>query len=92
MTAQSAARAQHATLSAGSEDVVTLSAPNSGVEVINRSAAGIIYARFDNVAAVAAADETYVVPPGMVLTWPWPTSIVRLISATADAYSVQGVG
>lgn len=92
MTAQSAARAQHATLTAATEDVVTFSKPNKGVEVINRSAAGYIYARFDNTAAVAEADETYVVPPGMTFAWPYPTSIVRLISATADAYSVQAVG
>lgn len=92
MTAQSAARAQHATLSAGSEDIVTLTAPNNGVEVINRSSAGTIYARFDNTAVVAAADETYAIPPGQVFAWTGPCSIVRLISATADAYSVQGVG
>lgn len=91
MAAQSAARAQHATLTAGAEDVVTLTAPNGGVEVINRSGSGYLYVRFDNTAAVVGADETYVIPPGQTFEWPTPCSIVRLISATADAYSVQGL-
>lgn len=93
-----AASAKHATLTADTVDTVTITDPHEVVEILNRGS-GTIYAV---VAAegITPADPTVegdnlvAVPAGMVVAVESPGnrgSTVKLISATADAYSVQAV-
>lgn len=63
MAAQSCVRTQHATLSGGTADTITFSGEGNVLCVTNRHASNTMYFRFDGTAAVAAADETYVVLP-----------------------------
>ena len=84
-------QAKHATLTAATVDTVTFPDADHSVEVYNRSAAGYIYFTTDNSAPTVAGDNTFVVGPGQALPIPdaaVESANVKLISATADAYSV----
>lgn len=58
--------------------------------IINRSAAGYIYVTVDGSTPTVEGAGTIVVPPGVAWKSHVPTKTVKLISATADNYSVQG--
>ena len=86
--------ARHGTLTAATVATVVLSDTNTGVEVYNRSSAGYIYFTVNNAAPTVAGNDTFVVGPGQSVSVPDAevSSVnVKLISATADAYSVTAV-
>lgn len=88
------ARAKHATLTAGAADTVTLTTNVSHVEVTNRASSGTgISFTTDGTAPTVLGDDTYWVGPGdsLVVKLEGGSDVVKLISATADAYSVTGV-
>lgn len=94
----SVSKAKHATLTASTVDTVTLTAaptsPLSGnieVEVVNWDANASIYFTTDGTTPAAAADNTYVVGPGSALKVALAGTAVKLISASAAAYSVTEV-
>lgn len=94
MADHSEARSKHATLSAATVDSVTLTTNFSHVEVKNRATTGAgISFTTDGSTPTALGDDTYWVGPGEWLVVPFggATDVVKLISATADAYSVTGV-
>jgi hypothetical protein len=94
-----AARAVHKTLAAAAQDVVTLSATTSVVEVINRSTTDTIFGTAGTIPAssvpdaTVAGDDTFAVPPGGVRTIAVAQQdedlVVKLIAASATAYSIQ---
>lgn len=87
--------AKHATLGAGTEDIVNLAAPNRYVYVANRSATNDITVRFDSTTAVAAADDTYSVQPNTSRVFgPFSGSVtaVHVISAGAQVYDIEAYG
>lgn len=91
MATHSVNRSKHATLGAATVDTVTFPDSDHGIEVYNRSAAGYIYFTTDNSAPTSGGDNTFVVGPNQALPIPdtLVTSVnVKLISSTADAYSV----
>lgn len=80
---------KHATLVAATVDTLTFASAVSPT-IINRSTAGTIYARVDGSTPTSGGDGTIVITAGAVWRSHVPTVTVKLISATADAYSVQG--
>ena len=84
----------HPTLTAATVDTVTITATDFPfIAVHNRasSGAGITFT-VDNSTPVALANETYLVLPGAERVVPFKgLDSVKLLSATADAYSVYGV-
>ena len=87
-------RAKHATLTAATVDTVAFATNVSSVEVVNRasSGAGISFTT-DGVAPTALGDDTYWVGPGDALVVEVGAGdTVKLISVTADPYSVTAVG
>lgn len=88
------ARAKHATLTAATVDTVTLTTNYGHVEVTNRasSGAGISFTT-DGTTPTVLGDDTYWVGAGqsLVVKLEGSSDVVKLISATADAYSVTGV-
>lgn len=70
MAAQTCVRSQHATLSGTTADSIAFSGRGRTLRVTNRSGTAPLYFRTDldtagdPVTAVAAADETFVVPEG----------------------------
>lgn len=94
MASYSVALAKHATLAASTVDTVTLTADFKAVEVTNRATSGLgISFTVDGSTPTALGDNTFWVGPGQSLTVPSGASsdAVKLISASADAYSVAGV-
>lgn len=94
MASYSEALSKHATLSAATVDTVTLTADYRSVEVKNRASSGSgIFFTVDGSTPTVLGDDTFVVLPGEALVVPSGLSsdAVKLISATADAYSVTGV-
>lgn len=93
MAAYSVKRAKHATLVAATEDSITFTndEPFRTVLIANRGTTDPIYFTIDGTAAVAGADETNVVSKETSkVVEGIPTKKVRLISAGAVAYSVEG--
>lgn len=90
MAALNAIRAVHAALAAATEDVVTLTEEGNSVVIVNRGV-NPLYFTIDNTAAVAAAEDTYVVPAGQskAVRLPGDPAIVRLISTLGTDYSVE---
>lgn len=94
MAAHTVLLAKHTTLSAATVDTITMTSVDYPyVAVKNRAAGGAgITFRVDGQTPVALADETYLVLAGEELVVPFKgLDTVKLISATADAYSVTGV-
>lgn len=88
----------HKTLGASVADTVTLRNEYDYVDVLNRSltGAGIFVSVAPAGVPAVAGDDTYVVQPGRSVRIPTPgveddNTVVNLISATADPYSVVGV-
>jgi hypothetical protein len=98
MATYTALRITHQTLTANTVDTVTLNSGYSAIEVFNRDASGVIYARNDGTDPVVGAAECYIIPAGQALNIPspgssWPTLAtegIKLISTVACAYSVTG--
>lgn len=94
MATLSATRAKHATLVAATVDTVTLGANYARVEIFNRSSSGYIYATTNGTTPTSGGDDTYVIGPGQAIQvdTPSPTAtVVKLICATANDYSVTGL-
>lgn len=94
MTAYSVKHAKHATLTISTVDTVTLTGANAMLEIINRSTSDVIYVRLDGTAPTVAGNETIAIMPGYPLRRHLPVHAprtVKLISAGAAAYSVQGI-
>ena len=93
MASHSVARSKHTTLTATTVDTVTLTTNHGQVEVANRASSGAgISFTVDGTSPTALGDDTYWVGPGQSLVVRLgPSDVVKLISATADAYSVTGV-
>lgn len=89
MTAQTAVKAQHATLTGGAADSVTFSGSGGAIRVRNRSTSDDIYFRLDGVTAVSLADDNYLVGPGESVIVTTAQKVVSLISAGNAAYSVE---
>lgn len=94
MATFSVAAAKHATLAASTVDTVTLTGSWDLVDVLNRGT-GTIYVTVgpDPADPTVAGDNTTVVPAGGVVTVEVSnrgSQKVKLISSTADAYSVMG--
>jgi hypothetical protein len=102
MADYTAARAVHKTLGAAVQDVVTLTATSSVIEVINRGTTDAIFGTAGSLPAssvpdaVVAGDDTFVVPPGaartMVIAQQDTDLVMKLIAAAATPYSVQAGG
>lgn len=98
MAAHTAVKAQHATLSGTTQDVVTISGAAQAIQVINRHATLGLWFSFgdtDPGALSAAADDTYFLGAGQSLTLRAggrPT-VVRLLGdgAGGNAFTVQAV-
>lgn len=93
MAAFTVALSKHATLAASTVDTVTLSVDYRSVEVVNResSGAGISFTT-DGSTPTVLGDNTFWVGAGQsVVVESFAADAVKLISATADAYSVTGV-
>lgn len=93
MANYSVIRAKHGTLTAGQADAVTLGFNSGSVEVVNRATTGGgLFFTIDGTTPTVAGDETYWVPVGESLVLATRgQGVVKLISATAAAYSVSGV-
>lgn len=94
MAAYTVGDAKHATLTAGTVDTVTLGRNYTAVEVVNRGSDAIYFNANAEPDPTVEGDNTYVVPAGgalMARMWSGTTTVVKLISASATAYSVQGV-
>ena len=96
MAAYSVTRAKHATLVISTVDTVTFGETNTGVRVHNRSttAANVIYFTTNGATPTVAGDNTFCCPAGQSVTVPDSQFVgadVKLISATADPYSVIAV-
>lgn len=86
-------RSRHLTLTGGAVDSITFGTNFSWVEVKNRasSGAGISFTT-DGTVPTALGSDTYWVGPGESLKakLEGTTDVVKLISDTADAYSITG--
>ena len=85
------ANAKSGTLVASTVSTVTVSADGRGIQVVNRTQTGVIWVRLDGVDPAAAADENFAVLG--VRHFPTRTGSieVRMISADALAYTVEGM-
>jgi hypothetical protein len=85
------ANAKSGTLVANTVATVTVDADGRGIQVVNRTQTGVIWVRLDGVTPVAAADDNFVVLG--VRHFPTRTGsiTVKLISADALAYTVEGM-
>lgn len=97
MTAHTAITAQHGTLSGTTADSVVLSGSAQRVEIVNLDATVPIYVTHgpslaDVPVPTSAADDTFVVPPGQVLSVDGDRNgyVVRLVG-NGNVYSVQAV-
>lgn len=99
MASHTANRVQSATLSASTVDDVTLAGAFGYVEVFNRagSGGGISFTVNGDTPTVLG-DDCYVVGPGQAVVVPAPvddslpnSTVVKLISSSADPYTVTGV-
>jgi hypothetical protein len=99
MATASAAWTVHNTLSTTTVDVITLTGGVKDVTVTNWAAAGGVdmYVTYSNTGTaptdpVAAADDTYKVPPGGFITFPGRAGVIVKIIGNANAYSIEGYG
>src|SRR5438105_7200776 len=104
MASYSAAVAVHKTTGVATVDTVTLTDNGSPIEVINRGTVDPLHGRAGLTPAnsvtdpTVGGDDTFVVPPGGVRTIKIPGAstgtdyVVKLIAASATAYSVQAGG
>lgn len=101
MATQTAISSQHATLTASTMDTITLSNPAERIIIMNRSttAGNCIFATINGPDPTVGGDDTIAIPAGMTYVTPESQtfassidSVVKLISSTADAYSVMGEG
>lgn len=91
--------AKHATLTGSVVDTVNLTQPASYILVTNRSISGtpIYFTIGDTLdttsTPVAAGDNTFAIAPGITIQVPFDgsQSVVKLISADAQSYSVMVV-
>lgn len=99
MASYTANRVKSQTLGASTVDTVTLNSAYAYVEIYNRSgfSAGISFT-VDGTTPTALGDNCFVVGAGQSLTVKVPvastlpgTTVVKLISVTADPYTVTGV-
>lgn len=101
MATHTAATAQHATLTAATMDTVTLTNPSERVIIKSRSTTPgtAIFATVNGPDPTVGGDDTIVIPAGETYVTPESQAIaetidvvVKLISATADAYTVMAEG
>lgn len=94
MAAVAGVRSAHATAAAATEDIVTLSGGGGlAADIVNRGNTNDLFFRLDNIACVAAADETFVVEAAKrVRVYLAVSGIVRIISTAGTDYSVEVVG
>lgn len=93
MAAETAIRAQHATLDADTVDTVTLGSNWAHAEVANWGATARIYFTTNGDAPTVGGDDTYVVGPGQAVTIDTPSAsptVIKLICSAANDYSVTG--
>jgi hypothetical protein len=102
MADYSVTRSKHATLAGGTADSVTFARTFATVVVHNRGTADPIYFTIDDSVPTPGANDSYVVPPGHTKILEDPgvrdvrpgqgisVKVVRLVSAGAMAYSVEG--
>lgn len=85
------AYARSGTLAPGVVTAVDVVADGNGLQIVNRSGSGAIWVRLDGVDPVAAANDTFVVLG--VRHFPTRTGPVnvRMISAAALDWTVEGV-
>lgn len=94
MATHTAVTAQHATLSAATMDTVTVTGDGLFAVIMNRSttAGAVLYATINGPDPTVGADDTLAVPAGVTRVEPVASGIAdtvfKLISATADAYTV----
>lgn len=94
MATDSANRSVHNTLTAATLDTVTLTGMWPAVEVVNRATTGDgIYFTVDGSTPTVGGNDSFWVGAGQSVIVPnfEDEAEVKLISATADAYSVIGV-
>lgn len=87
----------HATLTGTTVDTVTLTSPITRVTVINRAAAGgtDLWVTISNTGTapadpVAAADDTYWIPPQGFKTFAAGSDVQVKVLGNSNAYSVEG--
>ena len=89
MAAVAGIRSAHATLTADTEDIVTLSGGGGRAAEIVNQGTDVLYFRVDDVTVVGAADETEVVLGGERLSVRLgDAGTVNVISAGTPTYSV----
>lgn len=97
MASASAASSVHNALSGTTADTMTITDPHDQVEVLNRGSVDLFFTIAPEgvtpVTAVADADGTVVVPPGMAVTVESPGKRGCTISIVGDGneYSIQKV-
>lgn len=93
MASYSSTRSKHATLAPATVDTVVLSFNFAFVEVVNRATAGAgIFFTTDGTDPTVSGDNTYWVgPDDALIVRAGAADTVKLISATADSYTVTGV-
>ena len=103
MASYAAARSVHKTLGAATVDVVTLTANEQTVEIVNRGSTDPLYVNVGTTAAapadpVVAGDDTLLVPAAgvRIVSVGGATTgvdlVVKLIAVSAVPYSVQAGG
>lgn len=103
MASYTTTKSTHQTTVADTVDTVTLGGDFRQVEVVNRDGADALYFTVDELGGpssdgvpTVAGNNTYVVPASKgaalkVTSYKRGTTVVKLISAVATAYTVQGV-
>lgn len=97
MASETGPQSAHATLAGTTVDTVTLTAPITRVSVINRAIAGgadlwVTYSLTGvaPVDPVAAADDTFWIPPGGFKSFYARSGIIFKILGNGNPYSVEG--
>ena len=97
MATASAASSVHNTLSGTTADLITITDPHDRVEILNRGLSDVFFTiapeGITPTTAVADADNTTVVPPGMaiVVESPGKRGCTISIVGNGDEYSIQKV-
>lgn len=90
-------RSAHQTLSASEIDTVTVTEPQIDIELTNRTGTSEIYFTIDGSDPTVGGESCFVLPAAVCSRvvssdkFNTPTALIKLISAGAEAYSVESL-